>query len=127
MNSFSASCFSSSARYEIEWRGRKLVGSAQRRYSGSAREVVLQHGSILCGRAHRRLVDYLTVRDETVLRRVRQDLAERTTDLAEITGGTVDVGHLATCIQHGFMEAWGIAFELMPRQPGVEQKARGTP
>ena len=37
-------CFSSSARYEIEWNGRKLVGSAQRRYSGESGDVVLQHG-----------------------------------------------------------------------------------
>ncbi|MEK9136365.1 MAG: lipoate--protein ligase family protein, partial [Bacteroidota bacterium] len=42
-------CFSSSARYEIEWKGKKLVGSAQRRYTGNGGEVVLQHGSILCG------------------------------------------------------------------------------
>ncbi|WP_324716367.1 biotin/lipoate A/B protein ligase family protein [Carboxydochorda subterranea] len=36
-------CFDSASRYELEWRGRKLVGSAQvRRASGA----VLQHGSI---------------------------------------------------------------------------------
>jgi lipoate-protein ligase A len=41
-------CFTSSARYEIEWHGRKLVGSAQRRFGDGERDVVLQHGSILC-------------------------------------------------------------------------------
>src|SRR5690606_2653286 len=46
-------CFSSSARYEIEFDGRKVVGSAQRRI-GSA---VLQHGSILIGDAHLALAD----------------------------------------------------------------------
>ena len=38
----SPSCFASTARYEMKWRGRKLIGSAQRRYPKS----VLQHGSI---------------------------------------------------------------------------------
>jgi lipoyl(octanoyl) transferase len=103
-------CFSSSARYEIEWNGRKLVGSAQRRYNEGGGNVVLQHGSILTGRAHRRLADYLAVRDEAVLARVRQDLAERTTDLGEITGARVDIARLATCIRRGFEEAWETAF-----------------
>lgn len=44
-------CFSSSARYEIEWEGKKLVGSAQRRFTGEAGDAVLQHGSQI-GRAH---------------------------------------------------------------------------
>ena len=57
-------CFASSARYEIEWRGRKLVGSAQRRYLADGKEVVLQHGSILCGPAHLNLVDYLRLPEE---------------------------------------------------------------
>ncbi|MBI4536048.1 MAG: lipoate--protein ligase family protein, partial [Ignavibacteriae bacterium] len=52
-------CFTASARYEIELNGRKLVGSAQRRYRNDEREVVLQHGSILTGPAHRRLADLL--------------------------------------------------------------------
>ncbi|MFC1729224.1 biotin/lipoate A/B protein ligase family protein [candidate division KSB1 bacterium] len=36
-------CFSSTARYEIKYNGRKLVGSAQRRMASA----VLQHGSVL--------------------------------------------------------------------------------
>jgi lipoate-protein ligase A len=36
-------CFATPSRSEIAWRGRKLVGSAQRRFEGA----ILQHGSIL--------------------------------------------------------------------------------
>lgn len=36
-------CFAGASRSEISWRGRKLVGSAQRRMGGA----LLQHGSIL--------------------------------------------------------------------------------
>ena len=44
-------------------RARKLVGSAQRRFPERGGDVVLQHGSILCGPAHLRLADYLLVAD----------------------------------------------------------------
>ncbi|MBM2816060.1 MAG: biotin/lipoate protein ligase [Ignavibacteria bacterium] len=45
------SCFASSARYEIEWEGRKVVGSAQRLFG----KTLLQHGSILLGSGHEQL------------------------------------------------------------------------
>lgn len=103
-------CFSSSARYEIEWEGRKLVGSAQRRFSGGGTDVVLQHGSVLCGPSHLRLTDYLAVKDSATLARVRRVLREKTADLAGITGNRVDVPRLAACIKRGFEEEWNISF-----------------
>ena len=103
-------CFSSSARYEIEWEGRKLAGSAQRRFAGEAGDVVLQHGSLLCGPAHARLAGYLSVADPDVLERIRRSLQEKTTDLAAVTGIEVDMPRLVDCIRRGFEEAWGIAF-----------------
>lgn len=103
-------CFTSSARYEIEWRGRKLVGSAQRRFGDGERDVVLQHGSILCGPAHRRLTEYLRIADPGLLCRVRKEMEEKTVDLREITGQEVDMQHLTACIKRGFEEEWGIRF-----------------
>ena len=103
-------CFSSSARYEIEWNGKKLAGSAQRRYACKSGEVVLQHGSILCGTAHRRLADYLALDDEMIRGRIRADLDERTTDLQTISGRKVDVLELSACMKKGFECAWGITF-----------------
>jgi lipoate-protein ligase A len=103
-------CFTSSARYEIEWNGRKLVGSAQRRFGEGRDDVVLQHGSILCGPAHRRLADYLTIRDPAVIERVRRTMDERTVDLSAITGHVVDCARLAVCIRQGFELEWGVQF-----------------
>ena len=103
-------CFASSARYEIEWRGRKLVGSAQRRFSGPGGDVVLQHGSILCGDAHLRLADYLAAPVAGVRGRILATLRERTADLRMITGRPVDTNFLGECIRGGFEEAWGLAF-----------------
>ncbi len=103
-------CFASSARYEIEWQGRKLVGSAQRRYGEGGRNVVLQHGSILAGPAHRRLVRFLRLEQDREAENMERELARRTVDLSEITGDTVDIAGLAECIRLGFETAWGIHF-----------------
>ena len=107
----SVPCFTSSARYEIEWRGRKLVGSAQRRFSDGVRDVVLQHGSILCGPAHRRLADYLAIENPAVVERIRRDMEAKTVDLAELTGRRVDPGELGFALRRGFELEWELTFE----------------
>lgn len=109
-SSSSIPCFASSARYEIEWRSRKLVGSAQRRFGGPSGDVVLQHGSILCGDAHTRLADYLAAPAAEARERIRVLLRERTADLRMITGKPAGMESLAGCIRRGFEEAWGLEF-----------------
>jgi lipoate-protein ligase A len=109
-NPSSIPCFSSSARYEIEWHGRKLVGSAQRRYTSERGDVVLQHGSILCGTAHRRLADYLVLETDLLKHQVQADLRERTTDLNEMTGQPVNCEELSGCIKKGFEHMLGVTF-----------------
>jgi len=52
-------CFASTARYEITWHGKKVVGSAQRRFGNA----VLQHGSILLNDEHLRLPEFLNITD----------------------------------------------------------------
>jgi lipoate-protein ligase A len=123
----SVPCFSSSARYEIEWEGRKLVGSAQRRFHEGERDVVLQHGSILCGPAHMRLVDYLAVTDPAVRGQVRRTLTEKTADLGMITGKTVERERLAACLRRGFEEAWGITWEERSVPKNFMHKGAGLP
>jgi len=53
-------CFASTTRHEILLRGRKLVGSAQRRASAAW----IQQGSLLLGPGHLRLVEYLRLDPE---------------------------------------------------------------
>lgn len=95
-------CFSSSARYEIEFEGRKLVGSAQRRI-GSA---VLQHGSMLIGEAHLRLADYLAV-SEDIREQLRQDMLRHTITLNEVLQRPLSVVELRDAIIQGFRDNWG--------------------
>ncbi|MEX0602930.1 MAG: lipoate--protein ligase family protein, partial [Bacteroidota bacterium] len=103
-------CFSVSARHEIVVDGKKLVGSAQRRFpGGGGPEVVLQHGSILLGPGHRRLSRYLSIPDEQ-RRRIASVLGARTTDLAEILHSPPSFDEVADAIRRGFELSWGIAF-----------------
>jgi len=48
-------CFGSSAKNEVKFAGKKIIGSAQRKL----KTVILQHGSILCGTFHKKLVNYI--------------------------------------------------------------------
>ena len=74
-------CFASSARYELQWGKRKVVGSAQKLYGGS---VVLQHGSVLLGAGHERLAEILNIPNDTERQRIGEIIAERSVTLHEI-------------------------------------------
>ena len=78
----SASCFTASARNELQVKGRKLVGSAQHR-SGN---VILQHGSVVLSEKHKMLVELLCCRDEKVLADITDDLDRKTVSLHELIG-----------------------------------------
>lgn len=100
-------CFSSSARYEIEVGGRKLVGSAQRRIG----ETVLQHGSILIGDAHLQLAGYLAV-DETNRDAILSDMRAHTTTLDEVLGRRIGWEELREALREGFEKTWAIRFQV---------------
>lgn len=96
----SEGCFSASALNELAWNGRKLVGSAQRRYGS----VLLQHGSILLGDAHLDIVDFLSIKPE--LRQAMRDrLAERTATLSDILSTPLpSFNQIAEALLQGFAE-----------------------
>lgn len=96
-------CFSSSARYEIEFGGKKLVGSAQRRIGST----VLQHGSILIGAAHLALADFLAV-SEDVREQLRHDMRSHTVTLEAILGKPVHRDEVRDALIEGFRHSWGV-------------------
>jgi lipoate-protein ligase A len=101
----SASCFSASALNELTWRGRKLVGSAQRRYG----DVLLQHGSLLIGEAHLDIIDLFGSPSESARRQaLRARLAERTATLGEVLGEAPAFTAVAEAISCGFRETFGV-------------------
>jgi len=77
----SVSCFTASARNELQAGGRKLVGSAQRRSD----RALLQHGSLPLSEKYRMLPDLLTSDDPAVLSAVADRLERKTVSLADLT------------------------------------------
>jgi len=99
-------CFRSAGRHEIRVAGRKLVGSAQRRLRG----VFLQHGSILAGPEHRRLVDFLAL-DPGARERQERELRAGTTDLQDQLGrplGSADLEELGDALAESFAATLGL-------------------
>ena len=116
----SAACFSSSARYEIQMGGRKLVGSAQRRYAGdNGHDVVLQHGSLLLGDDHKRLVRYLRLENDGLRERLTAEMDEKTTDLSTALGRRVTFEETATVVRAAFEETWGIRLDTIHFEPTI--------
>ena len=106
----SVPCFSSSAKYEIQFEGRKIVGSAQRRYGGT----VLQHGSILLGPGHTRIAGFLSRESRSARPRLEADLASRTIDAGTILNREVPFGEAARALKKGFELACGAVFDEAP-------------
>ena len=101
-------CFTSSARYEIEYEGRKLVGSAQRRYD----DVVLQHGSILIGDFHKKLPDFLSSSlDNRIKDIIKKDIDAKTVTLNEIMSKEITFEEAAHSIKLGFEREYNITFK----------------
>jgi lipoate-protein ligase A len=109
-------CFSSAGRYEIKWNGKKLVGSAQRRYATpDGEEVVLQHGSILLGPDHKRMVDFLRLPSEDQRIALCDELDAKTTDLSTVLQRSVSFEEAAEAVLFGFQSAWHIEPIVVPK------------
>jgi lipoate-protein ligase A len=98
-------CFASAGRNELLAGGKKIVGSAQRRF----RQGILQHGSILLDDAHENLPEFLTG-DESAAAIERQRLQNHTTTLRRVCGRIVDFDETVRALRRGFAEIWQIDF-----------------
>jgi len=105
-NNKSHLCFAVSAKNELKFEGKKLVGSAQRKMNNS----VLQHGSILCGDFHKNIVDFLFLNDEET-EQMREEISDTTTDLRSILNYEINYDLLGEAIKTGFEEHFKIKFE----------------
>ena len=105
-NNKSNLCFAVSAKNELKFEGKKLVGSAQRKMNNS----VLQHGSILCGDFHKNIVDFLFLNDEETVQ-MREEIENTTTDLRSILNYKINYDLLGEAIKAGFEEHFKIKFE----------------
>lgn len=96
----SVSCFASAARYEIEYKGRKLVGSAQHNYNG----VLLQHGSILIGEGHEQLSEIANLKSDKERQILKRYILKHSATIEEILGRKVDYSEVAEAIKSVFIK-----------------------
>lgn len=111
----STMCYASTIQHEISHEGKKLVGSAQRRFDN----VVLQHGSILIGNKHLDLVNYLSNGEPQRHNRIRDFLQSKTICLNDINQTDVSFSTLTGVIKNGFENELDIKFldtELTKRE-----------
>jgi len=99
-------CFAVSAKNELKFEGKKLVGSAQRKLHNT----ILQHGSILCGDFHKKIVEFLFLNDEETVQ-MKEEIKNTTTDLRSILNYEIDYDLLVESIKTGFEEHFKIKFE----------------
>lgn len=100
------SCFVRTSRWEVTVHGRKLVGSAQRKLG----HAYLQHGSILVGDDHLRIVDYLSMTNDVARELLRERLKSRATSIVAELGHRVSLEDLRQTLAQCFKDK----FSLLP-------------
>ena len=108
-------CFASTARYELKWNGRKLIGSAQRRYSGS----VLQHGSIPLRNGDYDIEDFLDVPS-----RERKADVKVTSSVSDALGRDVTYDEVVRCLRKGFEDTFKISLQRKSVSGKQKEKIR---
>lgn len=103
-------CFNSAVKYEINFKGRKLVGSAQRKFG----DIVLQHGSILIGDHHRNIVNYLNVTGAE-RQKMLKEIDVKTHNLSAIAGRPVTYAETAEAVFNGFKKSFDVSFSSINR------------
>lgn len=89
----SMACFASSARWEIAWNGKKIVGSAQRVFG----RTLLQHGSILLGEGSEQLADVAAI-DEDKRKSLKNYLLRHSSTLEQAANRPINYSECAEVI-----------------------------
>lgn len=106
-----ALCFAVPAKSEIKYNGKKLVGSAQKKM----KYALLQHGSILCGNYHLKILDYMNLSAEKIIS-MKDEFSTKTTDLFSILGNSIDYLRLTESLIKGFQDHFKIDMEFMVQE-----------
>lgn len=102
------SCFATTSQYEIIADGKKLIGSAQRRFKNS----FLQHGSIPLGNNHENLAQCLGFQEECKNKKFVKLLKEKSIALNELNGRVYSYNEVVDALTRGFENAFKIQFKI---------------
>ena len=99
-------CFAVSAMNELNYHGKKVVGSAQRKIGN----VILQHGSILCGSFHKRVIDYLNLPSDKIAE-IKNEIEQTTIELEAVLDEKINYEKLSIAIKKGFENHFNVKLE----------------
>jgi len=77
--------------------------------------VILQHGSILYGDYHKKIVEYLNLQ-KISLEEIKHEMDKTTTDLKEILKYKIEIEKLKSAIKTGFEKHFGFSFYHRERE-----------
>ena len=97
-------CFTSTAKTELEYDGKKIVGSAGRQYA------LLIHGSILLGSEHKEIIKFLNL-TEKKQKALKFSLDSKTADLATILGEQVNSNLMVEYLTRSFSQIFKAEFK----------------
>ncbi len=100
-------CFQYPSDYEITFREKKLIGSAQARKKNG----ILQHGSIPLFGDISRIIEVLNFSDELNKQEAKERLLQRATTIKGSLGKDISWFEFATAISEGFRQKLGIDFD----------------
>ena len=103
-----AACFASPSRYELTLNGKKIAGSAQKKYG----DFMLIHGSIPIESTYKSLFEIMTFPDEEKRMQSYKESLKKMTSIHTETGKMYEFSELTKAIAQGFKEQW--ACELIP-------------
>jgi lipoate-protein ligase A len=98
------SCFLDTSFYEISVKGKKLVGSAQKRW----RNLFLQHGSIIISPSHVQFASLLRFNNEEERTGFIKLHKEKSTSIEDEAKKMPDTAEIISAIKKGFEEKIGI-------------------
>jgi lipoate-protein ligase A len=120
-SNFSKPCFISNSRYEITVEGKKLIGSAQRRFQNC----FIQHGSIPLGKGKVNLPNLLS--EENNREKMKEDLEGKSTSLEKILKRKVGYEEVISALREGFCDFFEVEMvekDLTPDEIETAQALR---
>ena len=99
-------CFSSASKYEINVKGKKLIGSAQIRKG----DALLQHGSILLNHNQELMAELIPTQNNKEKETIKKLLSRKTIAVNDLIPDPLQFDEFADILNNNFQRIFGITF-----------------
>ncbi len=99
-------CFTSASKYEINYKGKKIIGSAQIR-KGSA---LLQHGSILLNHNQELMAELMPTKSNKEKETIKKLLSRKTIAVNDLIENSLSFNDFVNILKKNFQKHLGISF-----------------